>query len=159
MEVPATPEAAAMYRVLIVDDHAAVRQGVRQVLTEQLHPEAQGEAANADEAIAMVEHEDWDVVILDVNMPGKSGLEALRAMKRHNPRLPVIMFSVYPPEQVAQRFLAAGACGYVSKGGPAEELVKAIRRAVGSRQGDTETPAQDGGPVTAGDDNLTAWRL
>lgn len=127
-----------MYRVLIVDDHAAVRQGVRQVLNEQLHPDEQGEASSADEAIAMAARQDWDVVILDVNMPGKSGLEALRAMKRQNPRLPVIMFSVYPPDQVAQRFLAAGACGYVSKGGPAEELVQAIRKAVAGKTSSTE---------------------
>jgi DNA-binding NarL/FixJ family response regulator len=119
-----------MYRVLIVDDHAAIRQGVRQVLTDQLHPDAQGEASSADEAIAMVEHDDWDVVILDVNMPGKSGMEALKAMKRHDPGLPVIMFSAFPPEQVAARFISAGAHQYVSKGGPAEELVQAIRSAV-----------------------------
>ncbi len=120
-----------MYRVLIVDDHADVRQGVRQVLTERLHPDAQGEASNADEAIDMVEHEHWDVVILDVSMPGKSGMDALRAMKKRHPGLPVIMFSGIPPEQVAKRFKAAGASDYVSKGGSAEDLVSAIRRAVG----------------------------
>lgn len=146
-----------MYRVLIVDDHAAVRQGVRQVLSEKLHPDVQGEASNADEAIEMTAHEDWDVVILDVNMPGKSGLEALRAMKRQNPRLPVIMFSVYPPEQVAQRFLAAGACGYVSKGGPAEELVQAIRKAVSGQA--AERSDDSSGVSGPPEDSLTAWRL
>ncbi|MBM3495910.1 MAG: response regulator transcription factor [Armatimonadetes bacterium] len=148
-----------MYRVLIVDDHATVRQGVRQALDEQLHPDAQGEASNADEAIAMVEHDEWDVVILDVNMPGKGGMEALRAMKQHNPSLPVIMFSVFPPEQVAQRFMAAGAYGYVSKGGPAEELVQAIRGAVSARPTAPGAVCGCADAMAARDDSLTAWRL
>lgn len=118
-----------MYRILIVDDHASVRQGVRQVLAEQLPPTTSGEAGNADEAIEMVERGDWDVVILDVNMPGKSGMDALKAMKRSHPGLPVLMFSVNPPEQMAARFIAAGASGYVSKGSPASELVSAVRAA------------------------------
>jgi DNA-binding NarL/FixJ family response regulator len=146
-----------MYRVLIVDDHAAVRQGVRQMLNERLHPDAQGEASNADEAIEMVQHDRWDVVILDVNMPGKGGMEALKAMKRFDPSLPVIMFSVFPPEQVARRFLAAGASGYVSKGGSAEDLVSAVRRAVGGgRNGGVPTGAAD---ALTQDDALTAWHL
>jgi len=97
------------------------------------------------------------VVILDVNMPGKGGMEALKAMKRSNPGLPIIMFSVFPPEQVARRFLAAGASGYVSKGGSAEDLVSAVRRAVGGGSN---------GPIAAGavdslnpDDAVTAWHL
>ncbi len=146
-----------MYRVLIVDDHAAVRQGVRQLLDERFDLDAPGEASNADEAIEMVQHDRWDVVILDVNMPGKGGMEALKAMKRSNPGLPIIMFSVFPPEQVARRFLAAGASGYVSKGGSAEDLVSAVRRAVGGGSN---------GPIAAGavdslnpDDAVTAWHL
>lgn len=148
-----------MYRVLIVDDHADVRQGVRQVLNEQLHPDAQGEASNADEAIAMVEHDDWDVVILDVNMPGKSGMDALRAMKKRHPGLPVIMFSGIPPEQVARRFKAAGAADYVSKGGPAEDLVAAIRNAVANGRPDDRQSGDAAAQNGERDEALTAWRL
>lgn len=148
-----------MYRVLIVDDHAAVRQGVRQLLGETLHPDVQAEASNADEAIAMVSREPWDVVILDVNMPGKNGLEALKAMKRTRPDLPVIMFSVYPPEQVEKRLLAAGADAYVRKDCAAEELVQAIRRAVERRAEAADPPTPRNGNPVAPDDAFTAWRL
>lgn len=143
-----------MYRVLIVDDHAAVRQGVRQLLNEHLHPDVQAEASNADEAIEMVRHEHWDVVVLDVNMPGKSGIEALKVMKETDPDLPVVMLSVYPPEQVAPRLLAAGAAAYVSKDSAAEELVNTIRSVVRvNRRG-----AGSADPPVA-DDALTAWHL
>lgn len=148
-----------MVRVLIVDDHAAVRQGVRQLLTEQLRPDAQGEASSADEAIEMVRRDEWDVVILDVNMPGKGGLEALRAMKQTNPNLPVVMFSVYPPEQVARRFIAAGASAYVSKESAAEELVNAVRKAVVERHREPSGSPRDPSDPWDGDDTVTAWHL
>lgn len=148
-----------MYRVLIVDDHAAVRQGVRQVLDERLHPDAQGEASNADEAIDMVRRFAWDVVILDVNMPRKGGMAALREIKRHSPDLPVVIFSVYPPEQIAARFMAAGASGYVSKAGPAEDLVGAVERAVSDRDASNTARLAAISNAASADDAVTAWRL
>jgi len=146
-----------MYRVLIVDDHAAVREGVRRVLSEQLHPDAQGEASSADEAIEMVRREQWDVIVLDVHMPGKSGIEVLKAVKQTNPDLPVVMLSVYPPDQMASRLLAAGAAAYVSKSSAADELVNTIRQVVARKEsrGDDPRPADN----CAADDALTAWHL
>lgn len=146
-----------MYRVLIVDDHAAVREGVRRLLADQLHPAIQGEASSADEAIEMVQHEEWDVVVLDVSMPGKSGVEALRAMKQSNPDLPVVMFSVFPPEQMAPRLIAAGASAYVSKDSAAEELVSTIRRVVASKR--TQSPPSAPQDFSSADEALTAWHL
>lgn len=146
-----------VYRVLIVDDHAAVREGVRRVLSEQLHPDAQGEASSADEAIEMVRREQWDVIVLDVHMPGKSGIEVLKAVKQTSPDLPVVMLSVYPPDQMASRLLAAGAAAYVSKSSAADELVNTIRQVVARKEsrGDDPRPADN----CAADDALTAWHL
>ncbi len=93
----------------------------------------QAEASSGDEAIEMVRNGRWDVVILDVNMPGTSGLAALRAMRELDPSLPVVMFSMFPTEQLALRFMAAGASAYINKGGSPEELVNAVRSAVHRR--------------------------
>ena len=120
-----------MTRILVVDDHAVVRQGVKQILSEQFHGAVLGDAQNAEEMIAQVGKHSWDMVILDVGMPGKSGLDALKELKQARPKLPVLVLSGYPEDQLALRMLKAGAAGYLSKDSAPNELVQALRKILG----------------------------
>jgi two-component system invasion response regulator UvrY len=115
-------------KMLIVDDHAVVRHGVKQILNEQFHAAVIGEAQNAEEMIEQVHRADWDIVVLDVGMPGKSGLVALKELKQLRPKLPALVLSAYPEDQLALRMLKAGASGYLSKDSAPNELVQAIRK-------------------------------
>lgn len=117
-----------MTRVLLVDDHAVVRQGLKQVLAESLSETTFGDASNADEALGMVRTADWDVVVLDISLPGKSGIEALKELRAANPRLPVLVLSMHPEEQFAVRALKAGAAGYVTKRTAARDVVAAVQK-------------------------------
>jgi two-component system, NarL family, invasion response regulator UvrY len=117
-----------MTRVLLVDDHAVVRRGVRHILTEALGDVAFGEAGKPSEALEKLEHEIWDVVVLDISLPGRGGVDALRDIKRLRPKLPVLVLSMHPEEHYALRALRAGASGYVNKEGAAEELAGAVRK-------------------------------
>lgn len=119
-----------MIRILIADDHAVVRQGLKQILTEAFKLARFGEAASAEEVLEHACKQDWDVVILDISMPGKSGLEGLKELKRERPKLPVVVMSFHAEEQYATRTLKAGASGYLTKDSAPEELVKAVRKAV-----------------------------
>ena len=115
-------------RVLIVDDHAVVRHGLRQILADQIKNATFGEAKDAGEAIERVCKERWDVVILDITLPGRSGLDVLKDIKRHRPRLPVLVLSMHPEDQFAVRVLRTGASGYMTKESAPEELVGAIKK-------------------------------
>jgi two-component system, NarL family, invasion response regulator UvrY len=117
-----------MTRVLLVDDHAVVRRGVRHILTEALGDVSFGEAGKPSEALEKLEHETWDVVVLDISLPGRGGVDALRDMKRLRPKVPVLVLSMHPEEHYALRALRAGAAGYVNKEGAAEELAGAVRK-------------------------------
>jgi DNA-binding NarL/FixJ family response regulator len=117
-----------MTRVLLVDDHAVVRQGLKQVLAESLPDATFGDACNADEALRMVRTANWDIVVLDISLPGKSGIEALKELRAAHPRLPVLILSMHPEEQFAVRALKAGAAGYVTKRTAAREVVAAVRK-------------------------------
>lgn len=117
-----------MIRVLIADDHAVVRRGLRQILQDEPGIAVDAEAANGDEALEAVRKRSFDVVVLDVSMPGRHGLEVLDEFRRLWPSLPVLILSVHPEDQLALRLLKAGAAGYLSKDSAPEELVKAIRR-------------------------------
>jgi two-component system, NarL family, invasion response regulator UvrY len=117
-----------MIRVLIADDHAVVREGLKQILLENFEAVKIGEAKNAEEILEMTRKQDWDVVTLDVAMPGKNGLDVLKQMKRKYPRIPVLVLSVYPEDQYAVRVLQAGASGYMTKESAPDELVYAVRR-------------------------------
>ena len=115
-----------MLRIFIADDHAIVRKGLKQLLLEH-YPFAEiGEAGNAQTLIAEVMNKEWDVVICDMNMPGRSGLDALQQIKEIAPRLPVLIMSMYPEDQYALRVLKAGASGYLGKETVHDDLVKAI---------------------------------
>jgi DNA-binding NarL/FixJ family response regulator len=117
-----------MTRVLLVDDHAVVRRGVRDILTEALGKVAFGEAGKPSEALEKLQRESWDVVVLDISLPGRGGVDALRDMKRLRPKVPVLVLSMHAEEHYALRALRAGAAGYVNKEGAAEELAGAVRK-------------------------------
>jgi two-component system invasion response regulator UvrY len=118
-------------KILITEDHAVVRQGLKLILADHFKKAVFGEACNATEALARVWKEKWDVVVLDITMPGRSGLEVLKEIKRSRPKLPVLILSMHPEDQFAVRLLKAGAAGYLTKESAGEELVGAIRKVVG----------------------------
>ena len=117
-----------MIRVLIVDDHPIVRRGLMQILAETPDLVAGGEAVNATEALTKLRAEEWDAVVLDISMPGRSGLEVLKDIKSENNHVPVLVLSIHPEDQFAVRVLRAGASGYLTKDSAPAELVKAIRK-------------------------------
>lgn len=117
-----------MLRVLIADDHAIVRRGLIEILLRELENPVCGEAENAQQALAQVRSQTWDLVILDVSMPGRSGIDVLSDLKRMHPKLPVLVLSMHPEDQYGKRVLKAGASGYMNKDSAPEELIKAIRK-------------------------------
>jgi DNA-binding NarL/FixJ family response regulator len=117
-----------MIRILIADDHAILRRGLIEILTHELKDAVCGEAENAQQALAQVQGHDWDLAILDVTMPGRSGIDVLADLKRARPKLPVLVLSMHPEDQYAKRVLRAGASGYLNKDSAPEELIKAIRK-------------------------------
>jgi len=117
-------------KILITEDHAVVRQGLKLILADHFRKAVFGEARNATEALARVWKEKWDVVVLDITMPGRSGLEVLKEIKRSRPKLPVLILSMHPEDQFAVRLLKAGAAGYLTKESAGDELVGAIKKVV-----------------------------
>lgn len=117
-----------MLRILIADDHAVVRKGLRQILTEEFLAAHIVDVADADELFNRVLKDPWDIVITDISMPGRSGLEVLQQIREHYPKLPVLVLSVHPEDQYAIRVMRAGASGYLNKESASEELVKAVHR-------------------------------
>jgi len=117
-----------MRRILIADDHGIVRKGLRETLAEELGDTAFGEAANSREVLDLVAKEKWDLVLLDIGMEGRSGLEVLDELRHAQPKLPVLILSMYPEAQFAVRALKQGAVGYVSKQSAPEELVNAVKK-------------------------------
>lgn len=120
-----------MLKILIVDDHAVVRDGIKRIFEEPGGQVAFGEAGCAAEGLALARRKDWDVVVLDLSLGGRNGIELLKEMRRARPRLPVIILSMYSEEQYARRAFKAGAAGYVTKDSPSDELVKAVRSVAG----------------------------
>ena len=118
----------AMMRILIADDHAIVRQGLRQTVADQPDMIVAGEAQNAHETLKLVREQEWDVVVLDITMPGRSGLDLLIELKHERPNLPVLILSMHSEEQFAVRALKAHASGYITKQSAPKELIKAIRK-------------------------------
>ena len=114
-------------RILIVDDHQIVRAGLTQFIVEQADLTVAAEAATGDEAIRLIRQQDFDVVILDIAMPDKNGIDTLRIIKQLKPELHVLVLSGYPETHYAVNVLRAGANGYLSKNAPPEEMLRAIR--------------------------------
>jgi DNA-binding NarL/FixJ family response regulator len=117
-----------MIRVLIADDHEIVRRGLRDILTTRLGKVAVSEAKDAGEAINLLIKKDWDLVLLDINMPGRSGLEVLEEARRLRPKTPVLVLTAYPEAQFAIRSFKLGASGYLTKQSVSDELVTAVKR-------------------------------
>ncbi len=123
-----------MTRILLVDDHPIVRQGIKQVLSGAFHPALVGEAANAEEGLSEVRNTAWDVLVLDLTLPGVSGLDLLKDLRRERPSLPVLVLSMHPPDQFARRAMNAGAAGYLTKDSAPTELVKAVSEVIAGRR-------------------------
>lgn len=119
-----------MKKILVVDDHAVVREGIKKIFDEQPGTTVFGEASNAPEALKLVREQDWDVVVLDLSIGDRSGLELLKELKQIRPKLPVLILSMHSEEQYARRAFKAGAAGYITKDSPRAELVTAINKVV-----------------------------
>jgi len=117
-----------MIRILIADDHAVVRKGVKHILSEFPDKVVAHEAADSFEVMERVRKDEYNLVLLDIAMPGKDGLEILREIKSEKPKIPVLMLSMFPEEQFALRALKSGASGYLTKESIPEELIKAIQK-------------------------------
>lgn len=114
-------------RILIADDHSIVRNGIIKILSSGLPNVEFGEAADSIEVLRILHQAKWHLVILDINMPGRSGMDVLKEIKSHHPSLPVVIFSMYPEDQFAVRAMKAGASAYLTKDISSKELEKAIR--------------------------------
>lgn len=120
-----------MINILVADDHPLVREGLKNVVDKStIDIKVVGEASNANELLEKLRETELDIVILDIAMPGKSGLDVLKEIKEFYPKLPVLMLSMHPEERFAVRSLKAGASGYLTKSSISEQLVKAIRKIV-----------------------------
>ena len=117
-------------KILLADDHAVVRHGLKQILAEEFKRAVFGEAGDAQEALRLVWKQPWDIVILDVTMPGRGGLEVLKEIKHSRPEVPVLMLSMHPEDQFAMRLLKAGAAGYLTKESAPEQLIGAVHKAI-----------------------------
>jgi two-component system, NarL family, invasion response regulator UvrY len=117
-----------MIRVLLADDHAIVRGGLKEILVRYLENVECGEAEDAEQVLALVRERPWDLLILDITMPGRSGLDILADLKQLRPELPILVLSMLPEDQFGKRVLKAGARGYVKKESATEELIQAIRK-------------------------------
>jgi two-component system, NarL family, invasion response regulator UvrY len=117
-----------MTRVLIADDHAVVRRGLKEILTEEFSPLEVGEARDARDALDRVLQQEWDVLLLDINMPGRNGLEVLEEVRRLRPKLPVLVLSAYGEEDYAVRAFKLGAAAYLTKQSASDELLVAFRK-------------------------------
>lgn len=118
-------------KILIADDHPLVRQGLKQVLEAQADLDVAAEAKDGDDAIAVAGRVAWDVAVIDYNMPGKSGVELVKELRRRYPERPVLVLSMYPEDRYALRLLKAGAAGYLNKESAPEELVGALHKVAG----------------------------
>jgi two-component system invasion response regulator UvrY len=123
-----------MIRILIADDHPVVRRGLKHILLDEYPTAIIEETGDAEHLIAQIMDKEWDVVICDMKMPGRSGLDALLQIKDISPKLPVLIMSIYPEEQYALRVLKAGASGYLGKETIGDDLIKAIEMVMGGRK-------------------------
>ncbi len=116
-----------MIKIIIADDHAIVRKGLKQILDDTMEMKVVAEAGNSIELMEILHNQEFDVVILDITMPGRSGLDVLKDIKLEFPKLPVLVLSVHREEQYAVRTLRSGAAGYLNKKSAPDELIEAIR--------------------------------
>lgn len=119
-----------MITIVIADDHAVVRRGLKEILADEHDMEIGAEASTAQELLDLIRKRPWDAVVLDISLPGRSGLEVLAELKQEQPTLPVLVHTMHPEDQFARRALRAGASGYLTKDSAPTELVKALRKIV-----------------------------
>lgn len=117
-----------MIEILLADDHTIVRDGLRQIIADTDDLTVAGEAVNGNEVLALVRERNWDVLILDISMPGKNGLELIKQIKIERPKLPILILSMHDEEQYALRALRAGAAGYLTKDSNARQLLAVVRK-------------------------------
>ncbi|AOY92052.1 DNA-binding response regulator [Cupriavidus sp. USMAA2-4] len=123
-----------MIRVLIADDHEIVRAGLRQFIADEPDIQVTGEAGSGDEVMALLRNAEFDVVVLDISMPQRNGIDVLKLLRQRFADLPVLILSTYPEDQYAINLIRVGASGYLTKESAADELVKAIRTVVQGRR-------------------------
>jgi two-component system invasion response regulator UvrY len=123
-----------MIKILVADDHPIVRQGLKQILSEYPDMTVADEAGTGKDVLVKVGKKDFDIVLLDISMPGRNGLDILKELKAKKPKLPVLVLSIYPEDQYAVRVLKLGAAGYLTKESVPEELVAAIRKVARGRK-------------------------
>lgn len=128
--------------ILLADDHKILRQGLKKILDERFKNSHYGEASNSEEVINLLNEKKWDIALLDLNMPGKSGLEILKDIKALRPEIPVLILSMYPEEQFALRVIKSGASGYLTKDSAPEELVQAVNKILEGRKYFTQSLAE-----------------
>jgi two-component system, NarL family, invasion response regulator UvrY len=131
-----------MLKILIADDHTLFRKGLQHILSEYPDQVVTDEASNGQEVLDKIWHNDYDMVLLDITMPGMTGLEALKQLKNDRPKLPVLVLSMHPEEQYAVRVIRAGASGYLRKESAPDELITAIQRISAGRKYITSSLAE-----------------
>ena len=119
-----------MIRVLIIDDHETVRRGIKEIFADEFPELEAGEASHSQAALELIASREWDLVVLDINIPGRNGLEVLQEAKRLRPQTPVLVLSAYPEAEFALRSFKLGASSYLNKGRASDELVAAARKAL-----------------------------
>ena len=120
-----------MIRVLVADDHTIVREGLKQILSRSGDLAVAGEATNGNDVLKLVREQEWDVLVTDMSMPGRNGIELIKLVKAARPQLPVLVLSMYGEDQYAVRAIRAGASGYLNKESASDQLVAAIRKIAG----------------------------
>lgn len=119
-----------MIKILIADDHAIVRKGLAEIISDEIDMQVCYEAKNAEDVIELIRDKEIDIIILDINMPGKSGLDILKDLRFLKPEIPVLILSINPEDQFARRCLRAGASGYMNKDIEPDEFISAIRKII-----------------------------
>jgi two-component system invasion response regulator UvrY len=131
-----------MIKILVVDDHRVVRDGLKRILVDTPDMVVADEASNGEEVINKVGNNDYDLVLLDISLPGRDGLDVLKQLKCTNPKIPILILSMYPEEHYAVRSLRAGASGYLTKQSSSDELIEAIRKVAQGRRYITSSLAE-----------------
>jgi DNA-binding NarL/FixJ family response regulator len=124
----------SVLRILLADDHALVREGLKKILTEEFGTVVYGEAENGKNVLDCIRKQDWDILLLDITMPGRSVFDLLRDLKRQVPALPILVLSMHPEEQFCLRVLESGAGGYLTKERAAREVVSAVKKVLAGEQ-------------------------